>query len=220
VTAQIVHLDSDEHRAVAALLPWHVNRTLSGAEQARVDAHLPICARCQAEVGWQRRLIEATAATAAEGDVERGWSRLASRLHGRDETARPAASARASPPIGPPLSKRRQPTWLAWAIAAQLVCAIGVTAWIVAVGREPALYRALGAPDAAAQANVLIVFRASATEAKIRAALRAENATLVGGPTVTDAYLVRVPPSQVAVALAHLRADASVRHAESLDAAR
>ena len=78
-------------------------------------------------------------------------------------------------------------------------------------------YRALGAAPGPATPNALVVFRAVATEAQIRSALRAADARLVGGPTVTDAYLLRLatPGAQT---LARLREQGAVLRVESLDA--
>jgi hypothetical protein len=70
--------------------------------------------------------------------------------------------------------------------------------------------------DASAPANALVVFRPDATEADIRAALRAGDARLVGGPTVTDAYLLRIPDLGAAP-LARLRAQRAVARVESLE---
>ncbi|MGZ5216143.1 MAG: zf-HC2 domain-containing protein, partial [Caldimonas sp.] len=68
---------------------------------------------------------------------------------------------------------------------------------------------------ASAEANALALFHADATEQQIRAALRAVGARIVGGPTVTDAYLVRLgDPGPDA--LARLRAQPGVLRVESL----
>ena len=50
----------------------------------------------------------------------------------------------------------------------------------------------------------------------MRRALRAADARVVGGPTVTDAYLLRIP-SLDADALARLRAEPAVARVESLE---
>ena len=77
-------------------------------------------------------------------------------------------------------------------------------------------YRTLGAAGAPPAANALVVFRPDATEAEMRRALRAADARVVGGPTVTDAYLLRIPALD-AEALARLRAEPAVARVESLE---
>ena len=61
------------------------------------------------------------------------------------------------------------------------------------------------------------MFAASATEAQIRAALRAGDARLVGGPTVSDAYLLQLRTNDRAT-LAKLRGQPGVLRVESLEA--
>jgi hypothetical protein len=78
-------------------------------------------------------------------------------------------------------------------------------------------YHALGAAPAPANADALIIFRADATQDDVRRALRAANASIVGGPTAADAYLLRLPREQRQQALAGLRADHQVEMAEPID---
>ena len=203
--ARILALDSDEHRVVQSLLPWYANATLADAERARVDAHLGLCPRCQADVEFQRHLRAAPVSTGPAGAVERGWAALRARLDHRATDVRPS-----------PARARWVPTrWpsLAFGIQAALVLALAV-AWFGPA--RLAEYRTLGAAPTGAAANALVVFRPDATEAEIRQALRACDARLVGGPTVTDAYLLRIPELG-AQALARLRAQPAVARVESLE---
>ncbi len=203
--ARILRLDSDEHRAVQALLPWYANATLDAAERARVDTHLGQCERCQADVEFQRHLRASPVAT-PPGDVERGWVALRARLDA-------PAPARSAPP--PARAGWLAPRWLPLALGLQAAFVlILATAWL-ALPRQ-AEYRTLGAAQGAPAANALVVFRPDATEAEIRRALRAADARLVGGPTVTDAYLLRVPDLGAPV-LARLRAEPAVARVESLE---
>ena len=57
--ARVLQLDSDEHGRAQALLPWVANGTLDAAELAEVEAHLAECARCRADLEFQR-LVRAT----------------------------------------------------------------------------------------------------------------------------------------------------------------
>jgi len=106
-----------------------------------------------------------------------------------------------------------------FALAAQaglLVAFALLAAWPVLSPRVE-LYRGLGAAPASIAANAIVVFRPDASEAQIRAALRAGGAQVVGGPTVSDAYLLHVRTNDQAT-LARLRAQAGVLRAESLEA--
>jgi hypothetical protein len=75
----------------------------------------------------------------------------------------------------------------------------------------------LGSPPPTAAANIVVIFRADATEADIRDALRTSGASIIGGPTAADAYLLRVAANQRPLALNKLRSDDDVQMAEPID---
>ena len=203
--ARILALDSDEHRIVQSLLPWYSNATLDDVETARVAAHLALCARCQADVEFQHHLRTLPGLTRPGGRVEHAWAALRARLDAQPSGRRGAAAG----------TRWRWAQWvpLTLGLQAGLVLALAL---ILFGPSGQATYRTLGAAPSATAANALVVFRPEATEAQIRQALRACDARLVGGPTVTDAYLLRVPDLG-AGALARLRAQAAVARVESLD---
>jgi anti-sigma factor RsiW len=206
--ARIVSLESEEHRRTQELLPWFVNETLDGDEAAGVAAHLEQCARCQADAAAQAALRAIAVDDEHAESVDRNWAALRSRLDSRREQPRRSFGAR--------------PWWrqgLQLAVGIQAAVILVLTVVLVGVslpGAEP--YRALGANTSAADANALIVFRADASEKDIRDALRGAGARIVGGPTTSDAYLLRLsdPGPQV---LAGLRTHPAVVRAESLQGA-
>jgi anti-sigma factor RsiW len=204
VKARILPLDSDEHRTVQTLLPWYANASLEDVERARVDAHLALCPRCQADVEFQRRLRGATLAE-PPGEVERGWLALRARLDTQP------AGARRPPARAGWLATR----WLPLALGLQTALVLVLATALLTPARQ-AEYRTLGSAPSALAANALVVFRPDATETEIRRALRACDARLVGGPTVTDAYLLRLPDLGAA-SLARLRAQRAVARVESLE---
>jgi len=206
--ARVFQLDTDEHRAVQALLPWYVNGTLADEELVQVQSHLAQCPRCQADAAWQQAVRTSPPATAPAADVDRQWTALSQRL----EAARPPAP-RWPQVLGDWLRTR----WMPLALGLQgvtLVAALTITWWAVAPRDD--LYRGLGAAPKAPSANALVVFRSTASEADIRNALRANRAQLVGGPTATDAYLLHLSPLSTE-ALSRLRADRAVLRVESLE---
>ncbi|MGZ5892368.1 MAG: zf-HC2 domain-containing protein [Caldimonas sp.] len=204
--ARILALDSDEHRLAQELLPWFVNGTLDAAEAAQVTAHLAHCSRCQADAAAHADLRAMTADAGPRGDVDRDWAALRSRLDAAPAAAPHRFAAAARP-------WWRQGLQAALALQAAVVLVLAVALVGVSSRTEP--YRALGAAPASAEANALALFHADATEQQIRAALRAVDARIVGGPTVTDAYLVRLgDPGPDA--LARLRAQPGVLRVESL----
>ncbi|HEX7384990.1 MAG TPA: hypothetical protein VF291_11800, partial [Burkholderiaceae bacterium] len=64
--------------------------------------------------------------------------------------------------------------------------------------------------------DVVVMFRADATEAELRAALHAGGARIVDGPTAAGAWVLDVPPGRRAAALAALRSQPSVTLAQPL----
>ena len=62
------------------------------------------------------------------------------------------------------------------------------------------------------------MFRADTTQSQLTALLRSNGASLVGGPTPADAYLLHVPAKSREQVLADLRADPHVLLAQPIDA--
>ncbi len=201
--ARVLPLDSSEHRTAQELLPWFVNGTLAAAEAAPVAAHLAQCSRCQADAAALAALRAVPIDVDSGDSVERGWVALRGRLD-----ARPTETRRT----------RGRPWWklsLQLALAAQAVVMLVLVGALIATTARNEPYRAMGSAPAAIEANALAVFRADATEQQMREALRAAGARIVGGPTISDAYLLRLVDLQPEM-LARLRAQPGVLRVESL----
>ncbi len=220
MTGRVLPLGVDPHRQVQALLPWYLGTGLDAEERAEVEAHLAGCADCRAELAWERELQAACALLPAgtPGDVDRDFAQWRARLG-----SAPTAPAAARRDLGARLAQRwrASPPWTRWALAGQCVLvaslgtALGASLWMQPA--TEARFRALGEPSAAAErGNLIVRFRADATEEQMRHALRDSQARLVYGPTSTDAYLLAVPAGSEAAAVRRLRQQASVLLAESL----
>ena len=206
--ARVLPLDSDEHRRAQELLPWFVNGTLDADEAAPVAAHLAQCARCRDDAREQAALqASAGAAAHSSPEADRSWASLRSRLEtGAERPLRvPAISLR---PGKPGLR-------VALMLQSVVIVALAIALVVMASDREP--YRAMGAQPPT-QADAVVVFRPDATNQQMRAALGAAHARIVGGPTATDAYLLRLGDA-APDALARLRAQPGVVTVESLRAA-
>jgi hypothetical protein len=209
------------HQAVQQLLPWLLAGTLDSAELATVQLHLQTCAQCQADLDWQRKLRAAAPAPDAGFDPDRGFAQLlpllgphpgpqtpSSRIGVLDRWLKAAAA---------------NGTWLKWTALAQLA-AIGVLSVMLArPGIDGAGYRAMGGPAGEPKGgagNAVVVFRPDTREREIRRILQASGARVVDGPTVMDAYVLALPPSQAAAALARMRAESAVTLAQPLEDGR
>jgi anti-sigma factor RsiW len=199
----IIRLDAERHRELRDLLPWYAIGQLDADERARVEAHLANCPECQAELRFEHRLDDEVARMPV--DLDRSWSRMKKRLD-RDR----------------PLGRLRQfagavtapAPWLGWAAASFLLLVSGV---LLLPSMQPASYRTLSAAPGAASGNVVVIFRPDTRERDMRAALVANGARLVDGPTATDGYVLRVPQAKREAALASLRGRADVVMAAPLD---
>jgi anti-sigma factor RsiW len=204
--ARILPLDSAEHRAAQELLPWFVNGSLDVAERAQVTTHLGHCPRCQADVAAQAELRALSPSAEPSTSVDRDWASLRARLDPVATVPRHVSLPRARPWWRPGLQ-------IAVALQAAVMLLLAVALVGVSSRNEP--YRALGAVPAASEANALVVFRADATEQQLREAVRAAGGRIVGGPTLSDAYLLRLNDVAPA-ALARLRGRPGVLKVESL----
>ena len=213
MSGRILHLDPDPHAAVQRLLPWYLTGRLDTAEHDAVEGHLAACPECRAELETERQWQLLQPGDGAQVDVEDGWARMRARLG-----AGPGAP-RATPARGTAWRAFARGPARAWAapaaLSVALAVALGFTLRPVASGAE---YRALAAaPEATATA--VVRFRPDATEAQIRQGLLASGARLVDGPTVSEAYVVRLPREHYAQALDKLRHAPGVLLVEALESA-
>jgi anti-sigma factor RsiW len=204
--ADIIRLRSDQHRQTQSLLPWYVSGALEPEEAEAVAAHLSECAECRAELEAEKTMAEQMASL-----PDRGWAAIVSRLENAPQPMRRWPDA---------LFSRRVPIgWALAAAAAGLVLAIGLGAPWAPRSPQPSrpLYRTLSAEPSLAPGNVVVVFLPTTSEAELRGALRKSGARLVGGPTVSDAYVLHVDAAKRTDALAALRSDRHVVLAEPID---
>jgi anti-sigma factor RsiW len=213
MSGQILRLEPDPHAAVQRLLPWYLTGRLETAEHDAVEAHLAQCPECRAELETERQWQLLQPGHGAQVDVEDGWARMRERL-GAGAMPAPAAPRRRG--WLPPDLRVPARAWAAPALlSVGLLAAIGVTLRPQAPAGE---YRALAAP-AEPGATAVVRFRPDATEAQIRQGLKDSGARLVDGPTVSDAYVVRLPREHYAAALDRLRKAPGVALVEALESA-
>lgn len=213
MTGHIISLHGDLHDDTCALLPWYVTGRLDAEDAARVEAHLPTCVQCQADLAAERRLQAVVAGLQVPaGDADAGFEALRGRL----------APRRAIPFSGLGRQWRDSAPWLRWAVAAELLLLVLGAAAMVAMHpartSTPAQYHTLGAAPEPASANVVVVFRPDVRESELRRTLRDSHARLVGGPTAADAYLLHVDAAERAAVVAQLRHQDTIVLAEPVDA--
>lgn len=195
------------HDEAEELLPWYATGQLDAADRVKVEAHLSSCAECQQQLATERRLVQEFRAITPE--VESGWARLRSRIES------PAAIRRPQLTFAEQLwATLRRPAvaTLAFAQVAFVVVAGGI---LLSLSRPS--YHALGSAPVPASANLIVMFRAEATVQDVDETLKSVRATIVEGPTDSDAYLLHVAPQQRQVALNRLQANDQVSLAQPID---
>lgn len=197
------------HDQAEQLLPWYATGQLDAADRAQVERHLLSCGDCRQQLKLERRFIDEFQGLAPE--VDSGWARLRARV------AAPALKA----------PRRRHALREIWAMLtrpAVAALAVAQIAFVVIAGAaflslgRPA-YHVLGSPPVAADANAIVIFRAETREGEMRRALGGAGATIVGGPTAADAYLLHVAAADRQDAIARLQADDNVQLAQPIDGA-
>jgi anti-sigma factor RsiW len=169
------------------LLPWYANGTLPADERRAVEEHLAACDRCRRELALLASLRDQIKAEdTAPSPGELGWRRLQRDL--RHETGAP-----------------RRRAWWQPALAAAAVIIVVQAALLVNLWTQPPAITPLGGPEAAG-AVLQVRFAPRAAEADMRAALRAVNGEIVGGPGALGIYRIRLegvaPENSVAIARA------------------
>lgn len=220
MSGQILRLEPDPHAAVQRLLPWYLTGRLETAEHEAVEAHLAQCPECRAELETERQWQLLQPGHGAHVDVEDGWARMRARLGGDAPPpigTRPAAPSRGWVPGG--WRQAPRPSARAWAAPALLsVGLLAAIGWTLRPQPLAGDFHALAAP-AETGATAVVRFRPDATEAQIRQSLKDSGARLVDGPTVSDAYVVRLPREHYAAALDKLRKAPGVALVEALESA-
>ncbi|HZX27277.1 MAG TPA: hypothetical protein VFF16_09420 [Telluria sp.] len=196
MSAKVVELDVGVHQRVQRLLAF--DGALTEQEQQLVEHHAESCGVCAEELLWQRKLKAVQPSAGAAPDMEAALGRLLPRLE-----ERPRASRRGG--------------WMPWALAAQFVLLLALGAFSLQQHQQ---YRLLGEKPSAAEANLIVVFRPETSDRHLQAILQYHEARVVGGPTETHAWLVRVAPDKVDAVRRALRAEPAVQLAESLQGAR
>jgi len=198
---------TEPHDEAEELLPWYVTGQLDEADRVRVEAHLAACADCERQVALDRRLVREFRALTPE--VESGWARLRARIESPApaRTRRPGAIEQFWA-----LVSRPAVAGLAFAQLAFVVVSAGVLLSL----SKPA-YHTLGSAPVPASANVIVMFQSDAKVAEMDAVLRSASATVVEGPTESDAYLLHVPAQQREAALKRLQSSSTVQLAQPID---
>lgn len=205
------------HAEAQQALPWLANGTLAGTELERVQAHLQGCAACRADLAALHTLRAAGPGPAPAADLEGALARLLPQL---DAPAPAPAQAAAPLPPAPGWRARlaaNDAHWLRVAMGLQCAVIALLAALLLrpsAGNQEDGAYRVLGA-DRGSQGALVVTFKPDTPERELRRIVLDSGARIVGGPTVTGAWLLGTE-GQPAVVAARLRAQPAVTLAEPM----
>jgi hypothetical protein len=203
--------DVQPHDEAEALLPWYATGQLDSNDRALVENHLQDCVQCRQQLFLERRMVDEFGTLVPQ--VENGWAKL------RAAIDTPAQSRR--PPLLQPLTDLwravTRPPVMGLVAAQAAFLLIGGTIFLSLERPQTAQYHALSSGSAPAQANMIVMFQGNTTEQQMRDALNASGASLVGGPTAADAYLLYVQPNERPHAIATLQSDRHITLAQPID---
>lgn len=217
---RVISMPGDPHQQVQMLLPWYMNGTLDAGEAVLVEAHLAECAACRQDLAECADCREDLAIGPDPAGVERGWAAMQRSFELSSGPEPVVAHERIAKLV--PLRK----SWLQrsvpvrWALAAQAAAAVlivGAGRLMIPVAPAEPIYHALGSAPETAPGNMVVIFRPDTIEQDLRGAVIASGAEMVGGPTASDAYVLRVASTERDTALARLRSNAHVVLAEPID---
>jgi len=209
-----IQTEASPHDAAEELLPWYATGQLEPDERSLVEQHLSSCAHCRRQLAFERRMIDEFADLTPE--IDTAWARLKQRI---DPPRRVAVAPR--PSLWDRIARDASDFWqnlsrpAVAALATLQLAIIGGAGAFVTLSQES--YQAMSSAPLPQSANVIVMFGGDTTEAEIRGLLQANDATLVGGPTPADAYLLEVPGQSRQAVLSHLRADDHVTLAQPID---
>jgi len=199
------------HDEAEALLPWYATGQLDARDRAIVEDHLQACVQCQQQLFVERRIVDEFGTLVPQ--VENGWAKLRASIDATPQSNRP------------PLFRPLVEMWRAITrppvmglVAAQAVFLLIAGSLFISLQRpRAAQYHTLSSGSAPAQANMIIMFQGNTTEQQIRDALTASGASLVGGPTDADGYLLHVQANERSRAIASLQSNHHVTLAQPID---
>lgn len=203
MNGRVIKFEGPVHAQADRLLPWYVNGTLDNDERAQVEHHLAECAPCRQEAAWLRAVQEQFVEQADKDEVSpklRRLHRRVARLHGAPRTSS--------------TWHRREKT-LAWLAAVQAAVILGLS--VIVLHPQHDSYRTLSAAGSQ-DALLVVMFDPHTREAQMRELVRSSHARIVGGPTETGAYVLRVPEARSAATRKMLLGSPQVTLVEDLSA--
>ena len=215
-TNQVHQHDEPTHSQVQDMLPWYVANTLQPDEHQLVRAHLQTCAACQDDLQWQLKLKTGEPAASTAPDVERALARLLPRLDAQVQAIKPKDDNLLTRLLAMfKTDGRNSMRWGTAVMAAQTAVIVGLVAFMALPKQDDSNYRVLGSGERSS-GNIVVVFKPETTVKDIQRIMSMNDARIIDGPTVTNAYLLNVPDTRLTQSIKELRSEAGIELVESL----
>ncbi|MGZ8227372.1 MAG: zf-HC2 domain-containing protein [Methylococcaceae bacterium] len=220
------HNPYTSHQDISLLLPWYVNKTLSGAELTRVEDHLKVCLTCRRELAGLNKLSEAIKQQSSlDSAAQSSFSQLKKRL----QVAELAPDQETAPQtVIPPVScevaeKPGIKRWMIYpqavALAAALLLSLLVNRYVDTDKILINDYRTLSdtTTSVASKNDIKVVFANATNQQQLNKILTSVQGQIVEGPSKQGVYTVRItdkPAANLLEILAQLRDNSNVIFAE------
>ncbi|MFZ6769478.1 zf-HC2 domain-containing protein [Undibacterium sp. Di26W] len=218
-TSQSYPSDEAAHAIVQDLLPWYVVNTLQPDEKQLVQKHLQTCTACKHDLQWQIDLQASEPATSSAPDLDRALASLLPRLDTQNKQVQ-AASATANNSLLARLRALLSTNTnrsMGWVMAAQTAIIVGLVAHLVLPVQDNTSYHVLGSGERSS-GNIVVIFKPETTVKDIQRIMSLNDARIIDGPTVTNAYLLNVPDDRLTQSMDELRSEPVIELVESLQA--
>jgi Putative zinc-finger len=217
------------HNALAALIPWYVNGTLSGAEKIAVEQHIALCKQCQNEVTKCQHL---TAKLPSEETIwkpsQKHFASILANLDTMEAVSVKSDNSQIATARG--FFQRlvdgvsATPGPIRWVLAIESMACVGLLLFVVLLQKplQPPLadFETLADADVSMSAKssaIRLFFSEDMTIRELMELLKQAKAQIRQGPSEVGSYTVEVPASEVAQSITFLRQHAKVRLAQPLD---
>ncbi len=212
------HGINENHQEISGLLPWYVNGSIGELDRQKVDAHLPDCAVCRADLRQERYVYQGMAAEIGVDYIPTAsLKHLQARLDG---LGAPSEAVDASPvaQLGRPGVPWQGLVAASIAVIAVALSVMSAGQWMQLHARElPPNYHTVTTSESRGRDEVIrAVFAPTITLVELQTILDEAKLKIISGPTEAGVYSLAVTSDRpVSSSLTLLRAHDSVRFAES-----
>ncbi|MDE2431124.1 MAG: hypothetical protein KGM99_20570, partial [Burkholderiales bacterium] len=103
-----------------------------------------------------------------------------------------------------------------WVMAGQTAIIVGLVLHLILPGQHENSFRVLSSSEQLAPGNIVVVFKPETSVKDIQRIMSHNDARIVDGPTVTNAYVLRVSNDQLTQSVTDLRTEPMIELVESL----